>query len=319
MKTKKHAVTLVLAVACVAVFTLMMGGTAMAAPTDPTGLTATAISSSQIDLAWTASTDTVGVYGYEVHKSTDNVTFTWAGTNYTNSYSATGLTASTLYYFKVRAYDAAFSYSGFSNIASATTQAGTTPPPTTGAYSQVTGTVHNLATTGTGVCANCHKAHNATGDLLWARPVGTTFTGIKALCYSCHDGSAANEQYAFDAAYSQHPYDCNLCHDPHNNSYGSFLQFATGANVCNNCHAGELGMGHPTNIVATMVPADVVFNPTADMSGTRLYNSAGTSTTGGTYIKCLTCHTAHGGVAGTRLNTMNYSATSAALCTNCHP
>lgn len=317
MKTKKHAVTLVLAVACVAVFTLMMGGTAMAAPTDPSGLTATAVSSSQIDLAWTAST---GATGYEVYQSTDSTNYFWlCGNPTTNSFPVTtNLVPSTQYWFKVRAYDAVPDYSGYSNTANATTQAGT--PPTTGAYSQVTGTVHNLAMPGVGVCATCHVVHNATGDLLWARSVGTTFTGIKALCYSCHDGSAANEQYAFDAAYAQHEGECNLCHDPHNNSYGSFLQFATGANVCNNCHSGEeLGLGHPTNMPATMVPADVVFNPTADMSGTRLYNSAGTSTTGGTYVKCLTCHTAHGGVAGTRLNTMNYSAASAALCTNCHP
>ena len=37
-----------------------------AAPSIPTGLTATAISSSQINLSWTASTDNVAVTGYQV-------------------------------------------------------------------------------------------------------------------------------------------------------------------------------------------------------------------------------------------------------------
>ena len=39
-------------------------------PTDPTGFTATAVSSSQIDLAWTASTDSggSGLAGYHVER-----------------------------------------------------------------------------------------------------------------------------------------------------------------------------------------------------------------------------------------------------------
>ena len=39
-----------------------------AAPSIPTGLTATAISSSQINLSWTASTDNVAVTGYQVFR-----------------------------------------------------------------------------------------------------------------------------------------------------------------------------------------------------------------------------------------------------------
>ena len=39
-------------------------------PSIPTGLTATTISSSQINLSWTASTDNTGVTGYDVYQGT---------------------------------------------------------------------------------------------------------------------------------------------------------------------------------------------------------------------------------------------------------
>ena len=37
-------------------------------PSKPAGLTATAVSSSQINLSWTASTDNVGVTGYRIYR-----------------------------------------------------------------------------------------------------------------------------------------------------------------------------------------------------------------------------------------------------------
>jgi len=88
------------------------------APFVPTGLSATAISSSQIDLAWTASTDNVAVTGYRIYRGGTQV-----GTSATHSYSDTGLTASTAYSYTVSAYDAAGNNSAQSTSASATTQA----------------------------------------------------------------------------------------------------------------------------------------------------------------------------------------------------
>ncbi|MCU0735752.1 MAG: DUF4082 domain-containing protein [Methylotetracoccus sp.] len=96
-----------------------------AAPSVPASLTATAASSSEINLSWSASTDNVGVTGYQVERcqgSTCSV-----GTASGTSYSDTGLSASTTYSYRVRARDAAGNLSGYSNTASATTQA--TPPP----------------------------------------------------------------------------------------------------------------------------------------------------------------------------------------------
>jgi chitodextrinase len=94
-------------------------------PSVPAGLSATAASSSQINLAWSASTDNVGVTGYNVYKNTVKI-----ATTASPSYSATGLSSSTNYSFAVSAYDAAGNTSLLSNTVSATTQASTdTTPP----------------------------------------------------------------------------------------------------------------------------------------------------------------------------------------------
>jgi fibronectin type 3 domain-containing protein len=93
-------------------------------PTVPTNLTATAVSSSGINLSWTASTDNVGVTGYKVYRCTgSSCTPSQIGTSATNSYSDANLAASTQYTYTVSAYDAAGNNSAQSTSASATTQA----------------------------------------------------------------------------------------------------------------------------------------------------------------------------------------------------
>ncbi|MFD0677997.1 MULTISPECIES: polysaccharide lyase family 7 protein [unclassified Paenibacillus] len=92
------------------------------APTAPTNLTATAASSSQINLSWTASTDNVGVTAYQVYRGS-----TLVGSPTATSFSDTGLSASTSYSYTVKAKDAAGNVSTASNTASATTQSGSTP------------------------------------------------------------------------------------------------------------------------------------------------------------------------------------------------
>ena len=90
------------------------------APTVPDGLSAQAISSSQINLSWTASTDNVGVTEYRIYRNNTQVATTTSNT----SYSDTGLSSSTTYTYNVSAYDAAGNNSAQSSSASATTQAG---------------------------------------------------------------------------------------------------------------------------------------------------------------------------------------------------
>ena len=106
------------------------GGGDTTAPSVPGGLRSTGVTSSSVSLAWTASTDNVGVSGYDVYRGT-----TLAATVSGPSATVTGLAASTAYSFQVAARDAAGNVSGRSAAVSATTSDGTTPP--VGAYKKV--------------------------------------------------------------------------------------------------------------------------------------------------------------------------------------
>ena len=103
------------------------------APTTPGGFTASAVSASQIDLAWNASTDNVGVTGYRVERcqGAGCTNFVQVATPSGTSFNNTGLAAATTYRYRVRAADAAGNLSGYSSVQSATTQAAPdTQPPT---------------------------------------------------------------------------------------------------------------------------------------------------------------------------------------------
>lgn len=97
-------------------------------PTAPSSLVATAASDTQINLTWTASTDSggSGLAGYRVERCTGSTCSVFAeiASPSTNSYSNTGLTASTSYRYRVRAVDGGGLFSSYSAIATATTQAG---------------------------------------------------------------------------------------------------------------------------------------------------------------------------------------------------
>ncbi|RSM93668.1 hypothetical protein DMB42_52365 [Nonomuraea sp. WAC 01424] len=86
------------------------------APTAPTGLVASGVTSNSVNLSWTASDDNVGVTGYGVYLGS-----TLVGSSTGTSYTATGLSASTSYTFTVKAKDAAGNLSGASNAVTATT------------------------------------------------------------------------------------------------------------------------------------------------------------------------------------------------------
>jgi chitodextrinase len=107
-------------------------------PTAPGNLSASATSSTQINLTWTASTDNVAVTGYRVERcqGAGCSDFVQVAAPTAASYTDTGLTAETLYQYRVRATDAAANLSVYSNVANATTQAGgTTPGGLVAAYS----------------------------------------------------------------------------------------------------------------------------------------------------------------------------------------
>jgi len=85
-------------------------------PTAPSDLTATAVSSSEIDIHWSPSTDNVGVAGYRVYRNGAQV-----GTASETSYHDTGLKPGTSYRYRAVSYDAAGNVSSASNEVSATT------------------------------------------------------------------------------------------------------------------------------------------------------------------------------------------------------
>jgi fibronectin type 3 domain-containing protein len=95
-------------------------------PTDPSNLTATAISPTQINLAWTASTEAGGtVTGYLIERcqGAGCSNFSRLLTVPSNSYSDTGLAPSTSYTYHVKATDANGNFSNYSNLATTTTPA----------------------------------------------------------------------------------------------------------------------------------------------------------------------------------------------------
>ncbi len=89
------------------------------APTAPTGLVASNVQETTLTLNWNASSDNVGVTGYEVFQGTNNL-----GSVTGTSANITGLTAGTAYTFTVRAKDAAGNVSEASNQINVTTTGG---------------------------------------------------------------------------------------------------------------------------------------------------------------------------------------------------
>lgn len=163
------------------------------APSIPTGLTATATGSTTVNLAWSASTDAVGVTGYEYRIGSGSAVDAGAGLTET----VTGLTASTLYSFTVRAYDAAGNRSGWSTAATVTTDAppADTTPPTVGtmAASAITETGFTLTVSGASDAVGLHAtpyAFTTNGGTDWAAyqasPVYVASGLTAATGYSCN-------------------------------------------------------------------------------------------------------------------------------------
>jgi len=129
------------------------------APTTPLNLSATAVSASQINLAWSAASDAVGVAGYYVYRNgtqIGNVAYT--------AFNNTGLSAATNYSYTVAAYDATGNISAQGAAASATTPS--TQTPYSGSRILLPGTfeAENFDLGGQGVAYRDNVAGNAGGQ-----------------------------------------------------------------------------------------------------------------------------------------------------------
>jgi fibronectin type 3 domain-containing protein len=135
------------------------GGGGASPPSQVTGLTVTTASDTQLNLSWTANPTGDNVTSYNVYRGTTAGfsvtpgTTTPIATPTTNSYSNTGLTASTTYYYKVAAVNSG-GIGPLSAEASGTTAAAApdTTPPTVAITQPATGSQHapgNVLVTGT--------------------------------------------------------------------------------------------------------------------------------------------------------------------------
>lgn len=188
------------------------GGTSdTTAPSVPSNLVSSNVTSTSFTLSWTGSTDNVGVTGYNVYQNGSLKTSVTSTTS-----SITGLTASTTYSFTVRAKDAAGNLSATSTTLNVTTSS--SAPTVSDLYfsEYVEGSSNNKAleiTNKTGVSINLSaysikKQTNGAGS--WS--TGLTLSGtlanngkyvivnssISTACYSSANVSTSATEMAYN-------------------------------------------------------------------------------------------------------------------------
>ena len=169
------------------------------APSTPSGVSAKAASASQINVTWTAISVPAGCsVTYNVYMG-QNAGFTPSASNQaasalsTTSYTASGLSASTTYYFVISALDAKGT-SGYSNGASATTNAGTTQAPSAPgslAATAISASQINLswpASSTSGVSYNLYRSQTSgfaasTSTVIASGISGTTYLKQRTGCF----------------------------------------------------------------------------------------------------------------------------------------
>jgi len=137
-------------------FTFVGGGDTQP-PSAPTNLASPSKTTSSVNLTWTASTDNIGVTGYEVFVNSEATPRT---TVTTTSATIGSLAAATAYNFKVRAKDAANNLSAFSATLSVTTN-GTLPSP------WVTADIGAVAASGSASHASGTFTVSGSGSDIW--------------------------------------------------------------------------------------------------------------------------------------------------------
>jgi Zn-dependent metalloprotease/chitodextrinase len=152
------------------------------APSTPSSLAAAGTTDSSTNLSWNASTDNVGVTGYNIYNGT-----TLAGTSTGTTYTASGLSASTAYTFTVKAQDAAGNLSASSNSVTVTTTVATVSYCASKGNSVADeyiskvqlGTISNSSTGGTGYSNFTSQSTNLTKGSSNTITITPTWSGTK--------------------------------------------------------------------------------------------------------------------------------------------
>ena len=228
------------------------------APTAPTNLTASNITQTSVSLSWTASTDNVGVVGYDVYQGA-----TILGTVTGTSASVTGLTASTAYSFSVRAKDAAGNISPASNTVNITTL---NPPDTQAPTAPTNLTASNI--TQTSVSLSWVASTDNVGVVGYDVYQGATILGTVTGTSASVTGLTASTPYSFsvrakDAAGNISPSSnivnittlgstLNYCASQGNNTNDEWIQRVQLGSINNNS-GNNGGYANYTNLSTTLV------------------------------------------------------------------
>jgi chitodextrinase len=147
------------------------------APTAPGNLTTTLITQNSIGVAWSNSTDNVGVKGYNI-----DVNGVRRGSSVTNSYTVTGLSAGIPYTIAVTAYDASYNESQPGSISATTKNPDVSSNPSMPhVMIQEVSSVENHSNTTTNIDA---FGHTELQDYGMAFSTEESFTGAKQFVYA---------------------------------------------------------------------------------------------------------------------------------------
>jgi fibronectin type 3 domain-containing protein len=173
-----------------------------AVPTAPTGLTATASSSSAIGLSWTASTPPANctVSSYNVYGGTTANPTTLIASVTGTSYTNTGLAASTTYYYVVKAVDAdgaSAASTQASTVTSANTSCTTVPSAPTGLIATASSSsAIGLSWSAVTPPANCTISSYSVYGGTTTNPTTLIASGLTGTTYS-NTGLAASTTYYY--------------------------------------------------------------------------------------------------------------------------
>jgi hypothetical protein len=168
--------------------------------TPPTGLAATAVSATQINLSWSAVANTGATYAVYYGTSSGAENTLLAGGINATSYQATGLTASTTYYFIVRSVSPGGTSSPSGQASATTPSAGVPIVPVTPPSSPTVPTAPSglVASTVSSAQINLAWSPSSTSGVTYSvyGSSGLIASGLAATSYSA-TGLTANTSYTF--------------------------------------------------------------------------------------------------------------------------